>query len=93
MRGLFGCVVDGCPRASYAVIWGSRDDFFTTPGAFAYLRDAPQAEVHVIDSGHFATLDKPEVVADLVSSFLGKNRSVIEERARGADTGARGGRR
>jgi pimeloyl-ACP methyl ester carboxylesterase len=26
------------------VLWGSRDDFFTTPGALAYLRDAPQAE-------------------------------------------------
>jgi pimeloyl-ACP methyl ester carboxylesterase len=27
------------------VIWGSPDDFFTTPGALAYFRDAPQAEV------------------------------------------------
>jgi pimeloyl-ACP methyl ester carboxylesterase len=55
------------------VIWGSRDDFFTTPGAVAYLRDAPQAEIHIIDSTHFATLDKPEAVAGLVSDFLERN--------------------
>jgi len=55
------------------VIWGSHDGFFTTPGALAYLRDAPQAEIHIIDSTHFATLDKPGVVADLVTGFLDRN--------------------
>jgi pimeloyl-ACP methyl ester carboxylesterase len=55
------------------VIWGSHDDFFTTPGALAYLRDAPQAEIHIIDSTHFATLDKPGTVASLVSDFLDRN--------------------
>jgi len=56
---------------------GSRDDFFTTPGALAYLRDAPQADIHIINSTHFATLDKPEVVAGLVSNFLDRNSVVI----------------
>ena len=51
------------------VIWGSRDDFFTTPGALAYLRDAPQAEIHILDTVHFATLETPDPVADLIVAF------------------------
>ncbi|HEV2676989.1 MAG TPA: alpha/beta hydrolase [Aliidongia sp.] len=51
------------------VIWGSRDDFFTTPGAFAYLRDAPQAEIHILDTVHFATLEAPDPIAALVGDF------------------------
>jgi pimeloyl-ACP methyl ester carboxylesterase len=52
------------------VLWGSRDDFFTTPGALAYLRDAPQAEVHILDTVHFATLEDPDEIASLVFGFL-----------------------
>lgn len=32
------------------VLWGSRDDYFTVPGAMAYLRDALHAEVHILDA-------------------------------------------
>ncbi|SFS03704.1 Pimeloyl-ACP methyl ester carboxylesterase [Dyella sp. OK004] len=59
------------------VLWGKRDQFFTTPGAKAYLRDAPQAEVHVLDSTHFATLDAPDEVAHLVGGFLASHRLVL----------------
>jgi pimeloyl-ACP methyl ester carboxylesterase len=52
------------------VLWGTRDDFFTTPGAVAYLRDAPWAEIHLLDSIHFASLDVPEVIAPLANRFL-----------------------
>lgn len=52
------------------ILWGSRDDFFTTPGALAYLRDAPQAEVHILDTVHFATLENPDEVVPLVYGFL-----------------------
>ena len=51
------------------VIWGSRDKFFTVPGAVAYLRDAPKAEIHILDAGHFATLDNPDAIAALVADF------------------------
>jgi pimeloyl-ACP methyl ester carboxylesterase len=63
------------------VIWGSRDDFFTTPGAFAYLRDAPRAEIHIIDSTHFATLDKPGTVSGIVSGFLDRNGLLLNRPA------------
>jgi pimeloyl-ACP methyl ester carboxylesterase len=59
------------------VLWGQRDQFFTTPGAYAYRRDAPQAEVHVLDSTHFATLDQPETVAALVGAFLEQHRAAL----------------
>lgn len=52
------------------VIWGDRDKFFTTPGAQAYLREAPQAELHVLDAGHFATLEVPDQVAAKVIDFI-----------------------
>jgi pimeloyl-ACP methyl ester carboxylesterase len=59
------------------VLWGSQDTFFTTPGAFAYLRDAPQAEIHILDTDHFATLMKPEQVARLVADFLATHRDSL----------------
>jgi pimeloyl-ACP methyl ester carboxylesterase len=55
------------------VIWGSRDDFFTVPGAVAYLRDAPQAEVHVLDTVHFATLESPDAVGQILVDFTGRH--------------------
>jgi pimeloyl-ACP methyl ester carboxylesterase len=59
------------------VLWGKRDAFFTTPGAYAYLRDAPQAEVHILDSTHFATLDAPDQIGDLLGNFLTHHRAAI----------------
>lgn len=55
------------------VMWGHQDSFFTTPGAFAYLRDSPKAEVHVFDGAHFATLEQPDVIAPLLSRFVGEH--------------------
>ncbi|GAB3791135.1 alpha/beta hydrolase [Dyella agri] len=59
------------------VLWGKKDTFFTTPGAVAYKRDAPQAEIHILDSTHFATLDAPDTVASLVGGFLAKHRDAL----------------
>jgi pimeloyl-ACP methyl ester carboxylesterase len=52
------------------VLWGSHDDYFTVPGAVAYLRDAPHAEIHILDADHFATLQKPHQIAQLISDFI-----------------------
>ena len=59
------------------VLWGKRDRFFTEPGAWAYRREAPQAEVHLLDSTHFATLDAPDDVARLVAEFLERHRAAL----------------
>jgi pimeloyl-ACP methyl ester carboxylesterase len=35
-------------------VWGQNDPFFIPPGAKAFPRDNPKAEVHFFDTGHFA---------------------------------------
>ena len=55
------------------VIWGSHDNYFTVPGALAYLRDAPKAEIPILDAGHFATLEDPDAIATLVAEFTSRH--------------------
>lgn len=59
------------------VLWGNQDKFFTTPGATAYLHEAPEAEVHILDAGHFATLQVPDDIAQLMSTFVDRHRSAF----------------
>jgi pimeloyl-ACP methyl ester carboxylesterase len=52
------------------IVWGKNDPFFTVAGAKAYLRDIPQAELHLLDTGHFALEDSCEFIAkQIVESF------------------------
>jgi len=60
------------------VLWGKKDTFFTTPGAFAYQKDAPQAEIHILDSTHFAALDAPDFVSGFVGAFLSSHRQALK---------------
>ncbi len=41
-------------RPPLLAVWGQNDPFFLPPGAEAYKRDIPDAEIHFIDTGHFA---------------------------------------
>ncbi|WP_229339086.1 alpha/beta fold hydrolase [Streptomyces flavotricini] len=60
-------------RVPVLVVWGAGDPFFVPAGAKAYLRDAPDAEVHVIDgAGHFALETHLGEIAPLVGGFLAK---------------------
>ncbi|MFC5819185.1 alpha/beta fold hydrolase [Nonomuraea harbinensis] len=52
------------------IAWGANDPFFPEPGARAYLRDLPGAELHVLDTGHFALEDRLPEIAPLVAGFL-----------------------
>ena len=52
------------------VAWGRYDPSFQVAEAEAYRRDVPSAEVHVIDAGHFALDEAPDLVADLTRKFL-----------------------
>jgi pimeloyl-ACP methyl ester carboxylesterase len=52
------------------IVWGQNDPFFTVPGAEAYLRDIPKAELHLLDTGHFALEDSSDFIAQkIVKSF------------------------
>jgi pimeloyl-ACP methyl ester carboxylesterase len=52
------------------IVWGKNDPFFTVEGAQAYLRDIPNAELHLIDTGHFALEDSSEFIAEQIVKFL-----------------------
>ena len=52
------------------ITWGSNDPFFPEPGARAYLRDLPDAELHLYDTGHFALETHLPEIAPLIADFL-----------------------
>ncbi len=57
-------------RPPTLIAWGKRDPAFVAAGARAYLRDLPDAELHLLDAGHFAEEEQPAVVARLVTRFM-----------------------
>lgn len=52
------------------VLWGKHDLSFDISEAEAYRRDVPDAEVHILDAGHFALDTAADQVADQVRGFL-----------------------
>ena len=52
------------------ILWGKNDPFFTVEGAKAYKRDLPNAELHLIDTGHFALEDSSAFIAERMQKFL-----------------------
>lgn len=52
------------------IVWGRHDPFFPEPGARAYLRDVPDAELHLFDTGHFALETHLDRIAPLIADFL-----------------------
>lgn len=53
-------------------VWGKNDPFFLPPGAEAFSRDNPNAEVHFVDAGHFALETKGNEIASLIAPFLAR---------------------
>jgi pimeloyl-ACP methyl ester carboxylesterase len=51
------------------VIWGKHDLSFDPSEPEAYRRDVPNAEVHVLDAGHFALDTAADEIAALVRAF------------------------
>jgi pimeloyl-ACP methyl ester carboxylesterase len=54
-------------------IWGRHDPFFTAAGAYAYRNDVSDAEVVLLDTGHFALEEEADTVATTVDAFLAKH--------------------
>jgi pimeloyl-ACP methyl ester carboxylesterase len=52
------------------IVWGQNDPFFTVAGANAFLKDLPNAELHLLDSGHFAIEDSADFIAERIREFL-----------------------
>jgi pimeloyl-ACP methyl ester carboxylesterase len=53
--------------------WGQNDQFFPADGARAYLDDLTDADVHLLDTGHFATATHSDEIADLIAAFLDRH--------------------
>jgi pimeloyl-ACP methyl ester carboxylesterase len=63
-------------RPPTLIVWGRYDPFFTEAGAKAYLRDIPNAELHLLDAGHFALETHGAEVASLIRKFFEKQAAV-----------------
>ena len=57
-------------RPPTLVVWGKYDPSFTVAGATAYAADVPDAEIHILDAGHFALDEATDEIAALVRKFL-----------------------
>lgn len=53
------------------IVWGRNDPFFTPEGAKAFLRDLPEAELHLLDTGHFALEEESAFIASRIRNLLG----------------------
>lgn len=53
-------------------VWGKNDPIFIPPGAEAFKKDLPNAEVHFVDAGHFALEAKRWDIAKYMLAFLKK---------------------
>jgi pimeloyl-ACP methyl ester carboxylesterase len=57
-------------RPRTLIVWGENDPFFTAAGARAYLRDVPDAELHLLRTGHFALEEKLPEIASHIARFM-----------------------
>jgi len=56
-------------------VWGKNDPFFVPPGAEAFKKDIPAAEVHFFETGHFALETHHKEIAQAIREFLGRKLS------------------
>ena len=52
------------------VVWGRHDLSFDPGEPERYRKDVPDAQIHVLDAGHFALDTKADEIADLVRGFM-----------------------
>ncbi|MYY09342.1 alpha/beta fold hydrolase [Streptomyces sp. SID4919] len=57
-------------RPPLLAVWGRGDEIFGPAGAEAFARDLPDAEIHLLDAGHFALETHGAEIATLVRDFL-----------------------
>jgi pimeloyl-ACP methyl ester carboxylesterase len=59
-------------RPPLLAVWGRNDPFFLPAGAEAYRRGNPNAEVRLLDTGHFALETHAREIADAIREFFGR---------------------
>jgi pimeloyl-ACP methyl ester carboxylesterase len=58
------------------IAWGKNDQIFPADGAHPYKRDLKNIDFHLLDTGHFALEEDYEFIAELISNFLKRTRSM-----------------
>ncbi|MET8275210.1 alpha/beta hydrolase [Streptomyces sp. NPDC005096] len=53
-------------------VWGANDEIFGPAGAEAFSTDLPNAEIHLLESGHFALESHLEPITEHIRDFLGR---------------------
>lgn len=59
-------------RPRFLAIWGKHDPFFLPPGAEAFKRDLPDADVRFLDTGHFALETHAGEIATAIGDVFGR---------------------
>src|SRR6266568_4209507 len=67
-------------RPRLLVIWGKYDLSFDPGEPERYRKDVPNAEVHVLDAGHFALDTAADEIAVLVQRFVDSSRGELNAR-------------
>lgn len=62
----------GKHRPPTLIVWGPLDGYMPEKSARAYLRDLPDAELHLLDGGHWLLETNLDEVVELVRDFLGR---------------------
>jgi pimeloyl-ACP methyl ester carboxylesterase len=58
------------------IAWGKNDPIFPADGAHPYKRDLRNIDFHLLDTGHFALEEDYELIAELISNFFKRIRSM-----------------
>jgi pimeloyl-ACP methyl ester carboxylesterase len=62
-------------RPPTLVVWGEHDPSFVAAGAKAFQHDLPNAEIHLLEAGHFALDEQTDQIARLMMQFMSVNPS------------------
>jgi pimeloyl-ACP methyl ester carboxylesterase len=60
-------------RVPLLAVWGRGDEIFGPAGAKAFAEDLPEAEIHLLDGGHFLLESALEETIVLVGAFLARH--------------------
>ncbi len=64
-------------RPPLLAVWGRGDEIFGPAGARAFAGDLPDAEIHLLDGGHFLLESALDDVTGLVRDFLARRLSPV----------------
>lgn len=53
-------------------VWGANDEIFGPDGATAFSQDLADAEIHLLESGHFALESHLEAITEHIRGFLAR---------------------